>query len=191
MTFKPFPVCAFNQTPVTGALALRDELGRRADQGACKVRMNPYECGYAGMDATGPFSTISGTLMSIPFCIAATLLHGVPDMKRMTTYDDPAVNGLVGRIALVADAGVPILSAIIEVETDDGRRLVRDQRMTTDDYNYDRAGVSKLVRRIGAEQGVPSQPSTCSSASSTGCPMARSMTCSAPSACSSSRRKAA
>jgi hypothetical protein len=67
------------------------------------------------------------------------------------------VNGLVGRVALVADADVPILSAIIEVETEDGRRLVRDQRMTTEDYNYDRAGVSALVRRIGVEQGVPSQ----------------------------------
>jgi 2-methylcitrate dehydratase PrpD len=156
VTFKPFPVCAFNQTPVTGALELRKELAGAAIK-AVKVRMNPYECGYAGMDAVGPFSTISGTLMSIPFCIASTLLHGIPDMKRMTTYDDPAVNGLVGRIALVADANVPILSAIIEIETEDGRRLVRDQRMTTDDYNYDRAGVSKLVRRIGVEQGVPPQ----------------------------------
>jgi 2-methylcitrate dehydratase PrpD len=156
VTFKPFPVCAFNQTPVTAALELRKELGGLAIK-AVTVRMNPYECGYAGMDATGPFNTISGTLMSIPFCIAATLLHGIPDMKRMTAYDDPAVNGLVGRIALVADAGVPILSAIIEVETEDGRRLVRDQRMTTEDYNYDRAGVSKLVRRVGAEQGVPPQ----------------------------------
>ena len=156
VTFKPFPVCAFNQTPVTGALELRKELAGAGIK-SVKVRMNPYECGYAGMDATGPFSTISGTLMSIPFCIATTLLHGIPDMKRMTTYDDAGVNGLVGRIALVADAGVPILSAIIEVETEDGRRLVRDQRMTTEDYNYDRAGVSKLVRRIGEEQHVPAQ----------------------------------
>jgi 2-methylcitrate dehydratase PrpD len=155
VTFKPFPVCAFNQTPVTGAIELRKELAG-AEIKAVKVRMNPYECSYAGMDATGPFSTISGTLMSIPFCVAATLLHGIPDMKRMTTYDDPAVNGLVERIALVADAGVPILSAIIEVETEEGRRLVRDQHMTTADYNYDRAGVSRLVRRIGIEQGVPS-----------------------------------
>jgi len=27
VTFKPFPVCAFNQTPVTGALVLRERLG--------------------------------------------------------------------------------------------------------------------------------------------------------------------
>ena len=36
-------------------------------------------------------------------------------------------------------------------------RRVREQRMTTADYNYDRAGVSSLVRRIGREQGVPPQ----------------------------------
>ncbi|MCL4764958.1 MAG: MmgE/PrpD family protein [Hyphomicrobiaceae bacterium] len=156
VAFKPFPVCAFNQTPVTGALALREEIGA-AGISSVRVRMNPYECGYAGMDATGPFSTISGTLMSIPFCIAATLIYGIPDMSRMTTYDDPAVNGLVGRIALVPDSNVPVLSAIIEVETTDGRGLVRDQRMTTEDYNYDRATISRLVRRIGVEQSVPPQ----------------------------------
>jgi hypothetical protein len=42
--------------------------------------MNPFETGYAGMDAVkGPFNSISGTLMSIPFCIALTLLRGTPE----------------------------------------------------------------------------------------------------------------
>ena len=79
VTFKPFPVCAFNQTPVTGALILRDRLEERAPK-QVRVRMNPFETGYAGMDAKGPFDSISGTLMSIPFCIALTLLRGTPSM---------------------------------------------------------------------------------------------------------------
>ena len=156
VTFKPYPVCAFNQTPVTGALVLREEIGSSAIA-AVRVRMNPYECGYAGMDAVGPFSTISGTLMSIPFCIAATLTHGVPDMTMMTTYDDAAVNALVGRVTLIPDESVPILSAVIEVDTADGRKIRRDQKMTTQDYNYDRADISDMVRRIGNEQKVPAQ----------------------------------
>jgi 2-methylcitrate dehydratase PrpD len=155
VTFKPYPVCAFNQTPVTAALALREKLANDAIK-AVRVHMNPYETGYAGMDAVGPFNSISGTLMSIPFCIAATLLYGVPDMKRMTTYDDPKVNELIGRIALVSDKKVATLSTVIEAETADGRTLLQDQRMTVRDYAYDRAGVSQLVRRIGAEQNVPS-----------------------------------
>ena len=38
VTFKPYPVCAFNQTPVTAALALREKL-RGADLRAVRVRM--------------------------------------------------------------------------------------------------------------------------------------------------------
>jgi 2-methylcitrate dehydratase PrpD len=154
VTFKPYPVCAFNQTPVTGALALREKLGGAALE-SVRVRMNPYETGYAGMDATGPFNSVSGTLMSIPFCISTTLLYGVPDMRRMTTYDDPAVANLIQRVTLVTDPSVPVLSAIIEADTKDGRQHVQEQRMTTADFAYDRAGVSALVRRIGREEGVP------------------------------------
>jgi 2-methylcitrate dehydratase PrpD len=155
VTFKPYPVCAFNQTPVTAALALREKL-RGADLRAVRVRMNPYETGYAGMDATGPFESISGTLMSIPFCIAVTLLYGVPDMRRMTTYEDPKVNAFIGRIKLISDPSVPTLSAVIEAEIADGLSVIQDQRMTTKDFAYDRATASKLIRRIGAEQNVSS-----------------------------------
>ena len=155
VTFKPYPVCAFNQTPVTAALALREKL-RGADVRAVRVRMNPYETGYAGMDATGPFESISGTLMSIPFCIAVTLLYGVPDMRRMTTYDDPKVNEFIGRIKLISDPSVPTLSAVIEAEIAEGLSVIQDQRMTTKDFAYDRATASKLVRRIGVEQNVSS-----------------------------------
>ncbi|GMV56742.1 MAG: hypothetical protein AMXMBFR6_25470 [Betaproteobacteria bacterium] len=154
VTFKPFPVCAFNQTPVTAALALRERLAGATIR-HCAVRMNPFETGYAGMDAVGPFNSISGTLMSIPFCIAATLLYGVPDMRRMTTYDDPAVAGLIHRIELISDESVPTLCCKIEVLTEDGRQIVQDQTMSYADYAYDRAGASALVRRIGNEQGVP------------------------------------
>src|SRR3990172_6755579 len=154
VTFKPYPVCAFNQTPVTAALTLREKLANSPIK-AVRVRMNPYETGYAGMDAVGPFNSVSGTLMSIPFCIAATLLYGVPDMRRMLTYDDAAVNKLISSIKLISDDAVPTLCCKIEAETADGRTLVQDQRMTFADYSFDRAGVSALIRRIGREQAVP------------------------------------
>lgn len=47
VAFKPYPVCAFNQTPVTAALHLREEIAGAGIE-AVRVRMNPYECGYAG-----------------------------------------------------------------------------------------------------------------------------------------------
>jgi 2-methylcitrate dehydratase PrpD len=155
VTFKPYPVCAFNQTPVEAALAVRTKLAG-ARPAKVTVRMNPYETGYPGMLEYGPFNTISGTLMSIPFCIATTLLHGVPDMRRMTTYDDDAVAQLVAKIAVITDPDVPNLSTVIEVATENGAALRHDQRMTAADYAYERPAVSKLIRRIGAEQGLPS-----------------------------------
>lgn len=153
VTFKPFPVCAFNQTPVHAALALREQIGGRRIA-AVRVRMHPYEAGYAGMDSMGPFASVSGTLMSIPFCIAVTLVHGAPTMAQMTTYDDQEVNGLIQRVRLQADESVPRLCCAVEVDLEGGSTLVQDQRMTTSDYAYDRPGVRALVRRVGAESHI-------------------------------------
>lgn len=156
VTFKPYPVCAFNQTPVIAGLALREKLAG-APAHKVRVRMNPFETGYAGMDSTGPFNSLSGTLMSIPFCIAKTLLDGAPTISDMTTYDDPRVNALIGRIELVPDASVERLCCVIEAQLADGRVVAQEQRMTVADYAYDRAGVSSLVRRVGAESNVPAE----------------------------------
>jgi 2-methylcitrate dehydratase PrpD len=93
--------------------------------------------------------------MSIPFCIAATLVRGTPSMQMMTTYDDAEVNALVERVTLVSDEGVPTLCCRIEIEMADGRRIERHERKTPADFSFDRATVSALVRRIGAETGVP------------------------------------
>lgn len=155
VAFKPFPVCAFNQSPVTAALKLREKAGAAAGYRRVTVRMNPYETGYAGMDAVGPFNSISGTLMSIPFCIANTLLYGAPTMRQMTTYDDAGVQGLIERVALVSDPGVQTLCCVVDAELEDGRRIVEDLVMTARDYAYGWEETAALSRRVGAESGVP------------------------------------
>lgn len=156
VTFKPFPVCAFNQTPVLAALEVRGKLpaGNVEQVERIAVHMNPYETGYAGMDARGPFNSISGTLMSIPFCIANTLLYGVPDMHRMTSYHDANVAQLMERIDLVPDTTVNKLCCTIRVTLRGDKPLVHDQIMTFADYSYDRQGVSELIRRVGKETGI-------------------------------------
>ncbi|NYT22067.1 MmgE/PrpD family protein [Alcaligenaceae bacterium] len=154
VVFKPYPVCAFNQTPVNAALALRERLaGRRPS--AIRVRMNPYETGYAGMDSTGPFNSVSGTLMSIPFCIANTLLHGAPTLRDMMVYDDAQVAGLIDSIELRSDPDVPRLSCVIEASFDNGDAPeVLTMNMTVEDYDYDRDTLRALVQRVGAEVGL-------------------------------------
>jgi 2-methylcitrate dehydratase PrpD len=154
VAFKPFPVCAFNQTPVTAALSLREKLAGQA-VARVAVRMNPYECGYAGMDSKGPFSTIGGTLMSIPFCIAQTLLRGAPSMAMMTRYDDAEINALVERVDLVADPGVPTLCCRIELELGDGERLTEVCDMTPADYAWDFDELRGRLERTAAQEDLP------------------------------------
>ncbi|OZI80370.1 MmgE/PrpD family protein [Bordetella genomosp. 6] len=156
VTFKPYPVCALNQTPVRASLALREQLGARADAvRAVRIHLNPTVVGYAGMDKEGPFESVSGTLMSIQFCVATTLLHGAPTIAHMTAFDDAGVLGLIPRIRPLADPALGLLACRIEADVD-GRADSVVVQMHTDhtEYSYDRAGVSALVRRIGEETSV-------------------------------------
>lgn len=154
VTFKPYPVCAFNQTPVIASLKLRDELAGRAIR-TVEVRMNPFEAGYAGMDAPGPFHSISGTLMSTPFCVSTTLLHGAPTYTRMTDYVDEEVARLISQTTLVSEPTVERLCCAMELRLDDGCVLKHHQKMAPADYAYGIDEVSRLVRRVGAETSVP------------------------------------
>lgn len=154
VAFKPFPVCAFNQTPVTAALSLREKLAGQSIESVV-VRMNPYECGYAGMDSKGPFSTIGGTLMSIPFCIAQTLLRGAPSMAMMTRYDDAEINALVEKVHLVADAEVPVLCCRIELQLAGGAILSEVCNMTPADYAWSFGDLQDRLTRTAAQEGLP------------------------------------
>ncbi|MBH1974129.1 MAG: MmgE/PrpD family protein [Rhodobacteraceae bacterium] len=154
VAFKPFPVCAFNQTPVTSALRLRAQVAGRAIAGVV-VRMNPYECGYAGMDSKGPFSTIGGTLMSIPFCIAQTLLRGAPSIQMMTAYGDAEINALVARVDLIADPAVATLCCRIDLAFANGSSLSDVCTMTSADYAYDYADLQNRLTLTAAQEGIP------------------------------------
>lgn len=156
VTFKPYPVCALNQTPVRAALALRDQLGDGL-AGVTQLRacLNPTVVGYAGMDSQGPFSSISGTLMSVQFCLATTLLHGAPTIAHMRRFDDPEVASLMSRITLHADPGLGLLACRLELVRENAAEpLVVALDTDHTEYSYDWDGVSRLVRTIGAETGV-------------------------------------
>lgn len=154
VVFKPYPVCAFNQSPVMAALRFRERLKGRSPA-RIRVRMNPYETGYAGMDSKGPFQSVSGTLMSIPFCIAQAMEHGAPTLQDMMVYDDPAVLSLIKRIDLVTDASINRLCCVIEADFDNGSpQLVETLEMSAADYNFPRKAVRALIVRVCTEVGV-------------------------------------
>ncbi len=167
VAFKPYPVCALNQTPVRASLALREQIGpavgakpaaadiRDVNIRAVRVYLNPTVVGYAGMDKQGPFESVSGTLMSIQFCVATTLLYGTPTIAHMTAFDDAGVLALIPRIQPVADETLGLLACRIEADIA-GRETPLSVHLHTDhtEYSYDRPRVSALIRGIGEETGV-------------------------------------
>lgn len=156
VTFKPYPVCALNQTPVRAALQLREALQARGTEAkALRVYLNPTVVGYAGMDKEGPFASVSGTLMSIQFCVATTLLYGTPTIARMAAFEDPGVHRLIPLIKPVADEALGLLACRIEADVEGGLSPVVIALQTDHtEYSYDRKRVSALVRGIGEETGV-------------------------------------
>jgi 2-methylcitrate dehydratase PrpD len=153
VTFKPYPVCVFNQTPVIASLTLREQIGTAGIK-AVRLRLNPYVIGYAGMDARGPFSSFAGMLMSTPACVSIALLYGEPDMQRLTDFNDGGVEKMIPKISLIADESVSIWSATMEVDVEDGRTLKTVKQMGPSDFSYDRAKVSRTLRRVGEKHAV-------------------------------------
>ena len=154
VTFKPYPVCVFNQTPVTAALNLRKEI-EGASVASARIRVNPYVHGYSGMTSHGPFDSFAGMLMSTPACVAISLIHGAPDVDQLTTFDDGRVNELTRNVEVIPDRTVSMYSAELEVQLTDGSMKSISQRMTSEDFAYDRATISSTLRRFGGRQSVP------------------------------------
>ena len=76
-------------------------------------------------------------------------------MKMMMAFDDPAVQSLVSRIELVADASVQRLCCVIDTTFADGSAPVTESlQMSVADYNYDRAQLRDLILRVCAEVNV-------------------------------------
>jgi 2-methylcitrate dehydratase PrpD len=121
VTFKLYPVCAFNQTPVTIAARLAEAHALApADIERVRVEMNEYEAGYPGIKFQGPFSTPVQTLMSAPFSVAAALKQRNVAYDDLLRYEDSEILGLVDRITIEADGTRPQMTSRLTIETTSG-----------------------------------------------------------------------
>lgn len=153
--FKPYPVCAFNQTPVRTLLALMQEHNiSYKDVKKGEIRVNPYEYNYAGMSSRGPFTSVGGTLMSTPFCVAMTLVDGKATLSGLERYEDPKIKDLMARIEHVPDEKVGTYSSAITIETQDGRTLRKESREGAEYYNFNMDQTVELAHRVTEETGV-------------------------------------
>lgn len=156
VTFKLFPVCAFNQAPVTLAARLAQRHALSADDVAdVRIAMNAYEAGYPGMDNSGPFRTIGETQMSTRFCVGAALLHHDLAYRDLQRVDDAGVAALVPKVTVDAHADRAPMTARMTITTTDGRTLedaLEDRPETYLSWGFDQS--SSTARRIGTELGL-------------------------------------
>jgi 2-methylcitrate dehydratase PrpD len=152
VTFKPYPVCAHNQTPALVCAAIHRAIAA-GDIAAVKLRINPWMT--PGMDNRGPFSRTAETLMSTYFCCASVLQHGSVTMTQLGRFDDAEVAALIPRIELVPDPAVSFPSAIAHVTTHAGEQVTFTEERVFSDFSLDIADVSRELRRIAAEEGLP------------------------------------
>lgn len=154
VTFKPYPVCAHNQSPSLVAARVHESFDP-GDITAIRIRINPYI--VPGMLERGPFTRVPETLMSTYFCCACACLHGSVSMARLSQFDDPQIARMMERISVVPDPAVPFPSAAADVKTRDGLTRSLMENRTFSDFSLDRAAVKAQLLRIAAEERVPAK----------------------------------
>lgn len=116
---KPYPVSGIAQVPTDLACRAHEELaGREAI--AVRVAMSPIEFAYPGSANTGPFTSRSGALMSVAFCVACGLLDGAVPLGRLERPDSDDLTSLLARVTVAPDEALEENVATLEVDTADG-----------------------------------------------------------------------
>lgn len=123
-TFKPYPVCAFNQTPAMLAARMQREGIRAQNVSSVRLAMNEREATYPGMPSRGPFTTVANTLMSARFAFASALVRGDITYATLTDFAADDILGVVDKIDLVPEPGRPPKTAHAEVKLADGTTRV-------------------------------------------------------------------
>jgi 2-methylcitrate dehydratase PrpD len=98
---KPAPACNYAQTACQAARAITVDT---ADIAAITIRASAAALNYPGCNATGPFARVLQAKMSIPYCVAATLMRGAIEEANYRLLDDPELKRLVGITKLEEDA---------------------------------------------------------------------------------------
>lgn len=156
VTYKPYPVCAILQSPVSDAIALRARGTVDPTQvTGVTLTLSPVEAGYPGTDATGPFRGAGDALMSAQFCLAVALARGTVTAADLGCTADEELLTLARLIAVRADPALAPRSFRLEVQLRDGTR-VEHASAGAAEFDWDHAGVLAQLRAMAAE--LPPEP---------------------------------
>ncbi|WP_375000953.1 MmgE/PrpD family protein [Aeromicrobium sp. CTD01-1L150] len=119
VTFKPYPVCAFNQAPGAAAVELSSRLdGRKIAR--VEVLMSSAEARYPGVDNAGRITTAEQAIMSVQCAVASALLDGNITFRRLRATNSPPMCALIPLIHVTADESLPDKHAVVSVTLEDG-----------------------------------------------------------------------
>ncbi len=150
--FKPYPVCAHNQSAVAGAITMRGRLaGKEADR--IEVHVNPYM--VPGMMLKGPFTSASETLLSTPFCVATALVRGRVEIADLEDFGSREVEATTAKVEIVADPDIPYPASEIIFHTTDGSAIRHAERVKPEDYTFDLDRTHAQLQRMTDELNLP------------------------------------
>ncbi len=167
MTFKNHGCCGHIFAAIDAMLALKAERGLTAEQLA-RARIGTYRVAIDVTDRPRVATPFEGRF-STQFCVASALVHGSVrlDAFRPERLADPRVQALMPRLAMAVDpecdAAFPRRrSAMIEIETTDGRRLRHfqatrkgDPDAPLSDAELDAKFLELAIPVIGRPNGAP------------------------------------
>jgi len=126
---KAAPACNFAQTACQAALRLTQMLGAdAAPVRSVRISLPEAAARYPGCDSRGPFERALQAKMSIPFGVAAVLVHGRLSEANYRDLDNREVHRLAGATELVVNGDLTTAfparqGAHIELTLEDERRL--------------------------------------------------------------------
>lgn len=151
VTFKPYPVCAFNQAPALLATRLHQSGLQIGDIVSIELSMNEREATYPGMPAGAPYTSVANTLMSARFALATALVHGDIAYASLTDFDHPDVLRLVERTTLLPRPDRAPKTAHVRIVMADGSTI--EEAIDDSDalLSWNCSEVLDNARRLAAE----------------------------------------
>lgn len=152
VTYKPFPICAINQMPVTVLLLMMEQLEfDESAIGAMRLRLSPAEANYPGTRTHGPFAGPSAALMSAPFCMAVAARERTVTRAMVEDVDVPEVNELADRIEVISDDSLVPGECVVQIEGPRGEFSSADVA-TPAAFDWDFSEVHDRLRSMGPER---------------------------------------
>lgn len=150
--YKPYPVCNILQTSVALAIELACEYDLRSDDvAAMRCYLNPDDRSYPGTVNPGPYRDVGATLMSAQYCVAMALRDRTATMQGLRHFDDPELLALVARTDVLPDDALPLLATRLEIDTVDGRAIVREVIPDDATFGWTWDGVVANTKVLAAE----------------------------------------